>query len=145
MFHFPWPRGWACDDDDSSSTLQELVAINAVVQHQAPYCESLAVWTDSAAAVDALAKGRSPNADINKQLNLLLETAAANSCLLVVAWHARSGPAALIADLMSHNLQDQLSTVHERGATLSHACRRMDSGIPSRLCGHGPPSSWREL
>ena len=145
VFHFPWPRGWACDDDDSSSTLQELVAINAVVQHQAPHCESLAVWTDSSAAVDALAKGRSPNADINKQLNLLLETAAANSCLLVVAWHARSGPAAQIADLMSHNLQDQLSTVHERGSTLSQACRRMDSGIPSRLCGHGPPSSWREL
>ena len=121
------------------------MAINAVVQHQAPHCESLAVWSDSSAAVDALAKGRSPNPDINKQLNLLLEAAAANSCLVVVAWHARSGPAAQIADLMSHDLQDRLPTVHELGSTLSRAYRRMDSGIPSRLCGGGPPSSWREL
>ncbi|PHR10111.1 MAG: hypothetical protein COB29_01075 [Sulfitobacter sp.] len=102
-FHMSWPTNWTQNEDNISSTLQELAAIYILIRHKNLNYNSAAIWTDSSATVHAISKGWSSVGVINVMIRHILSACAVSGRSIRLIWHDRdSTDSAKAADALSH-------------------------------------------
>lgn len=104
-FHLQWPPGWSMDEAETSSALQELIAILLTVTTYGHAHRRINIWSDSLPAVLSLSKGFSTCRRPNIVIKEILRQAQELDVVVLVLWHKRSGsPSALAADALSRGL-----------------------------------------
>jgi len=104
-FHLEWPVGMSMDDADTSSALQELLAVYLTVATYGHLFKRINIWSDSQAAVLALAKGFSTRPLPNIVIRDILLLAQRVGVVVLVMWHSRDGSSsAIAADSLSRGM-----------------------------------------
>jgi hypothetical protein len=113
-FHFPWPEGWTMDEEAVSSGLQELATIGVAISISIGHGTRFVVWTDSSAAVNAVARGSSSVPAINRAVQFILEICATHGVVALVCWHRRDSLSGRVADHLSHGHFSQAGLLDPR-------------------------------
>jgi hypothetical protein len=102
-FHMAWPATFSMDEDETSSALQELIAIYVTIATYGQLFGRINIWSDSQPAVKALAKGFAKPPRCNNVIKAILKLAHQLDVVVLVLWHSRAGsPSAIAADALSH-------------------------------------------